>query len=318
MGAAETDSALWRRTLSTAAKFVVSAALIGVLAYSVDWVDVRRALLEAQHGALAVALVPIALTVPLAAWRWSCCAKASAIDCSPRFYLRATYSALFMGQALPAGVGVDAVRLAYFMRDRARLAHALQSLVLDRLIGLSAMIVVMAAGLPLIWARLPEPLQLLSLCLVAAITGGLVLVAWWPRLLPLASMPEGGRWRKIADLIYAVRGSILSRETALACAISVAIHCGSIYGVFWLAHALGQDVPYFELLAVVSMSMFLGVLPISLNGWGVREGAMVMGLSALAVPREAALVVSILFGFSTAIVTLPGAFVWFMQKRSHA
>lgn len=298
--------------LKTLAKIVVSVALIVVLGWTMDWTEVRRALLDADHAMLSLALLPIAITVPLAALRWRSCARAATVGGSVGFYMRATYSALFAGQVLPAGVGVDAIRLAYFMHRKARLAHALQSLLLDRMIGLGAMIAIMAAGLPLIWERLAPPLRYVALALLAGAFSGLAVLAVWPRLTRLF---EQGKLRKVSDLLMATRRSVLSREVFVAGVISVAIHCASIYGVFWIASSMGLELRYPELLAVVSISMFLGVLPMSLNGWGVREGAMVMGLSALSVQRETALIVSMLFGLANAVVTLPGAFAWFIRHR---
>lgn len=292
--------------------------LIAALCYALDWDEVKRALMRAQHGLLAAAIIPLAMAIPLAALRWLYCARASGIELPLPFYIRATYSGLFAGQFLPAGVGVDAVRLAYFMHGRARLAHALQSLVLDRLVGVVAMVFVMGAGLPAIWGRLPLALKGFGIFLVIATVLGLAGI-WAIIKIPLLIRYEGvGRRRKLIDLILAVRGSMLSSNTAKAFIASVVIYCMSILGVYWIAASLSITVGYGELLAVVSMAMFLALLPVSLNGWGVREGAMVVGFAALAVPRESALIVSILFGFGTALATLPGAFIWYTKRHRAA
>jgi len=58
------------------------------------------------------------------------------------------------------------------------------------------------------------------------------------------------------------------------------------------------------------------VVPISIAGWGVREGIMVVGFGYLGVASEASLALSILYGLSILVVALPGGIIW-MFKRSH-
>lgn len=304
-----------RVVLREVAKLAVSAGLIGALAYWADWSEVRGALVSARPELLLAALIVLLPTVPLAAWRWMHCAKASGIGLPLAFYVKATYSATFAGQFLPAGIGIDAVRLAYFVHGRARLAHALQSLLLDRLIGVGTVVVVMMAGLPIIWTRLPAALQTTAMLLVLGMCCGFAVIYVMDRIPLLRNFSGDGKRRKLIDLVLAVRGSFISMHSAKALLLSTGIYCLNNLAVYLIAAALGIEVGYFPLLAVVSMAVFLSLLPISVNGWGVREGAMIVGLSVLAVPKASALVISLLLGFGSALVTLPGAFIWYMKRR---
>lgn len=305
----------WKAWLRQSVKVLISGGLFAILVHTVDWRAVKGVLVKADLQLLAVAMLALAVAVLLAAWRWSLCASASDIALPRGFYVRATYAATFIGQVLPAGVGVDAIRLAYFVHGRARLARALQALLLDRMIGVAAVIVVMGAGLPLTWNHLPLTLRLLSIVLMAGLVGGCSVLWLFARLPFIANFEGGGRRRKLIDLMRAVRSSILSKDALHAFLVSVVFYCVNIAGVRWFAAALGLEVPYLLLLAIVAMAIFLSMMPISLNGWGVREGAMVVGLSALSVSRESALAISLLYGAGSAIATLPGAFIWAMRRR---
>jgi len=55
-------------------------------------------------------------------------------------------------------------------------------------------------------------------------------------------------------------------------------------------------------------------IPISIGGWGVREGAMVTAFALVGVPGEGALVLSLLFGVIGLVVSLPGGIVWLMMR----
>jgi hypothetical protein len=57
------------------------------------------------------------------------------------------------------------------------------------------------------------------------------------------------------------------------------------------------------------------MLPISVGGWGVREGAMVVALHGLGIPAEEALLPSVLFGLCAVIATLPGAIFWVSTRK---
>ena len=59
-------------------------------------------------------------------------------------------------------------------------------------------------------------------------------------------------------------------------------------------------------------------LPVSLGGWGVREGAMVAGFALLGFDADAALLVSLLIGLSIAVLSLPGGLFWLLLRNETA
>jgi glycosyltransferase 2 family protein len=299
----------------TTAKIAVSCGLVGVLAWWADWRQMQVALAHARPGMLAAGLLVLAPVVPIAAWRWMRCARAAGVVLPYAFFARATYAASFGGQLLPAGVGMDALRTAYLLHRRVRLAVGLQSLLLDRVVGVVTLVAVMASGLPLIWADLPATLRLVALALIAGCICGLAAV-WALDAGPVRRVVgTTGKRGWLLALGLSVRGSLLARPIAGAALASVAIYALNTLGVVWIADALGATLAYPRVLATVSMAVFVSLLPISVNGWGVREGAMVLGLSALRVPAATALTVSVLFGFGNLLAAVPGAFVWYMGRR---
>lgn len=59
----------------------------------------------------------------------------------------------------------------------------------------------------------------------------------------------------------------------------------------------------------------LQALPISIAGWGVREGSFVAGFGLFGIPSKDALLLSILFGFILLLASAPGSVLWLLQKR---
>jgi glycosyltransferase 2 family protein len=84
--------------------------------------------------------------------------------------------------------------------------------------------------------------------------------------------------------------------------------------VMFLAWGLELPITFVEALIVVPTVLLLTTLPVSVAGWGVREGAMVAGFGFLGIPAEGALTVSVLFGVAQILVSLPGGVVWMLGR----
>jgi len=74
-----------------------------------------------------------------------------------------------------------------------------------------------------------------------------------------------------------------------------------------LARALGMSVTYWQVVGVQTVTYFLSVLPISVNGLGVREVAYTTLYVALGASLEQASSLALLTRLLTTIITLPGA-----------
>ena len=68
-------------------------------------------------------------------------------------------------------------------------------------------------------------------------------------------------------------------------------------------------------MVLVPPVLLVTTLPISIAGWGVREGAMVGAMALIGVPQEGALVLSLILGLLSLIACLPGGVVWMMSSE---
>jgi hypothetical protein len=310
-------AARWRRLLlGWPLKAALSLALVALLVATVDWSRIAASLAGTNAWFLAAALAALAFTAPLAAERWRAAGRASSIHLPLGFFLRATYAAVFAGQFLPAGVGVDAARLGFLWHQKVPLRHAVQSLALDRLAGVSAILFLMFAGMPFTVRLLPEaavlPVVGTAVLLVAGCAGVLLVDR-----LPFPPRLRAGRLGHFLTLVADTRAALATRQAAVAFACGVGIHALCVLAVLLLARAFGHALDFRDLLTVVSFAIFAALLPISFNGWGVREGAMVLGLSLLAVEKDTALLISFLFGVGAALVVLPGSLSWHRLRPRH-
>jgi hypothetical protein len=98
--------------------------------------------------------------------------------------------------------------------------------------------------------------------------------------------------------------------------MSMGAHVGVAVMVFLLADALGVRVSLMNCIFLVPLVMLTTLIPISIAGWGVREGAMVVAFGLIQVPRSDALAVSVLFGAMLLATSLPGG-VLFWWRTGH-
>ena len=76
------------------------------------------------------------------------------------------------------------------------------------------------------------------------------------------------------------------------------------------------DVRLLDCILLVPPVILVTVVPISIAGWGVREGAMVVAFGFIDVPASAAFAVSVLFGLTLAAASLPGSLIWWLSGYS--
>lgn len=94
------------------------------------------------------------------------------------------------------------------------------------------------------------------------------------------------------------------RQAILLVGVSAAIVVTGFAGMAALAKGLGLAIDPLFFLSVMPAIAFISALPISVGGWGVREGAMVVGLSIFAVPPESAMALSVSYGLGGLLVAL--------------
>lgn len=124
--------------------------------------------------------------------------------------------------------------------------------------------------------------------------------------------PGWRRWRPLAELATlaaTARAVLLTARTGLrVIGVSVCVHTSSACVMFFFATDMGLPLFLLDCLVVIPPLVLISALPISIAGWGVREGVMVAALSLLGVRTEQALVLSLLLGFVALFNGLLGAF----------
>lgn len=299
------------------AKIVVSAALLAWIFGFIDRDALVSRLASAHWEWLAAGFVAKTITIPLAAWRWRMAAAMVGARISHADALRATMAGIFLGQALPGAVGADLVRGWMTARLGFRVSVIILALVMDRMAALLGVVILMLAGLPHLSGLAPPGVQPLVLAAAAAMILGTVVLFFADRL-PLPGWLRHRAVESLCDLAAGMRRRLTVSDGCGTLAYSIGVHFCTIAATALFARALGITVSLLDCLAVVPFSIVAASLPISLAGWGVREGAMVTGFALLGLSAADGVALSLLIGASVLIMALPGAWVWLAWRPNAA
>jgi uncharacterized membrane protein YbhN (UPF0104 family) len=194
---------------------------------------------------------------------------------------------------------------------------------LERASGLLALVLMVAAGVIWLGGLIDLPaLRLLLLAALPALFGGLALLclldrlpASWAAL--LARLPFGAAsWDLVRSMAADARAVFLGQPLSLQLlALSAAAQLGSVLAVWALATGLGLALPFGAALAVVPAIILITFIPLSLGGWGLREGASVVMFGFIGLGAESALAVSVLLGIALLVSSLPGCWLWLKEGR---
>lgn len=260
-----------------------------------------RLLAGAQASWIIAALAALTLQTLLSALRWQLTASRLGISLERGAAVREYYLSQIVNQTLPGGVLGDAGR-AYRARSDAGLATSGLAVVFERLAGQIALMLVFAIGL-LVAPWVPGGVDVPAWALVLLFTIPLccALVARSAkRILPPAvqRMPKAFAHAVCAREVRLVQGA-LSIGTAV-CNVAAFAFC---------AIAVGLPLSVAAALVLVPIVLLSMLVPLTVSGWGLREGAAAALLPLAGGTVAGAMATSVAFGLAVFTAALPGLLV---------
>jgi len=297
-------------------KVVISLGLITFLINQVDFNGIVNILKNVDITMIIYAIILLAIQVFIATTRWQLVLKCQKIVLSYKNTLQILWSGLFFNQAMPSSVGGDVIRGYYLKKKNITLGRATLGVLMDRVFGMVGLTLLVVASLPLLFELINDSIVRSGVLIIALCISLALLIIFFTDKLP-GNFSHLRVIRGFYSLSQEGRHCISKNYNGLIIIIiSILIHLISVVAVMTMAIGLDINVEWGGFLLMVPLVGLIMVIPISIAGWGVREGVMVVGFGYLGVAPEAALALSILYGLLMLVVALPGGVVWAL-KRNH-
>jgi glycosyltransferase 2 family protein len=291
--------------------------------WSALWLLVRRA--HVGWMILGAVLTPTLMAGMTVRWRIFLAQQDIRASFGKIFSL--TWAGQFFNSVLPGSTGGDVVKIYQLCRMAPdRKAAAAATVVADRLSALIALALMAAAALIID----PLPLELLArwnvrlptVLLVAAAVTVLGAGLAWSLLHRLRATRLVGR---ITRTLTAVKANVgLNAASAAAFALALLLHCVNFLTLYCFSRALDVTITYWQVLLMMPVLFFLMMLPITINGHGLRELLLIgyftqLGVTAAGHPeaavQEIAVGVSLLGVTNEILWSVPGGLVYFFTFR---
>lgn len=307
-----------RRTLRTP---WVQRGLIslGLLVAIVLWVEPGAVIAEVQRfsfGWMALALIVSVVQVMLSAWRWKFTAGLVGVPLRFGYALREYYLALLVNQLLPGGVLGDAGRAHRHAGQAASKGSAWRAVVIERASGQVAVVLLTLLALlssPL-WHAALGTRRLLSIVIgVALLVAAAVAIAVWLRRTSRIALPA---WSAVFG--QEIRRSLLKRQVwpwQLLSSLTIVFSYGVV--MVCAARAIGVELAAVDILALAPVLLLAMLVPLSIAGWGLREGTAAGVWVFVGLPSAQGVAVSLAYGVLVLLSSLPGIWVA-LAKRAKA
>jgi glycosyltransferase 2 family protein len=319
---AVTDSAATsrRQSLGRWLRVIVSAVLLAVLVTKIHPEDL---LPERRHFStlafLIAGLVITGLGIVLSAWRWQRVLEVFDVRVPLRTLTKHYFAGQFVGNVLPSTIGGDVVRVSRGATTTGSGTVAFASVVLERLSGFIALPLLVFVGFLLRPSLLDNNHAWIALAIAF---GTLVLLAL---ILVVAGHPKiAGRfaerenWMRFIGAVHVGIDRLRHqpRDAFGVLGAAVVYQLSVVASLYCAVQALDISVPTAAVIAFIPAVAMGQTVPLSVSGFGVREGLLVLLLHPLGVSTSSAVALGLFWYGMLLIVSLLGAPAFAMGQRA--
>ena len=297
-------------------KLAVTIGVFGWLLAKIDLNTFMNTVRSVSPMALSMAAILTGLQALCAAVRWHFILRYLGAPNAFARTLQMYWIGLFATTLLPGGVAGDGLRMWVLARAGTKVSTSINSVLFDRLAALAGLVLLVAGSLPFIDDRVAAPPLrygvpiLLLIGLAVAFTIGLCI-----------RIPSRWQHFRVARAVIALvvdLGIVCRPPLRLVgpLTLSILAIAGGALAIFLLLRSLGGEVRLLDCMVLAPLIILVTTLPISLGGWGLREGTMVGLFGLIGVAPAISLSVSILIGLLSTAISIPGLFVWLRWRRA--
>ena len=253
-------------------------------------------------------------------YRWDALLKAKEIYIPFFTIIKIYFLSSFWGTFLPSSVAPDAIKVYVARKYNSNVSDVLSSVVVDRITGLfSLSSLAFLSVLAIFWLRRAQA-SLSILLVVLVILFFTLLLVFFDRL-PLKKLLSYFRYTRenvLWNFLVKFYNSCKDYKTSKTVLFKVLLvsfinHTLAILTIYVISLSIGLQISILYLFVFVPLVNFLILIPISLGGIGIQEGAFVYFLLQTGMSTQEALTVALIFRVLTIIASLPGGVIYIVE-----
>jgi uncharacterized protein (TIRG00374 family) len=281
----------------TAIKAIVSALLIYWILRGTDFSKIFAAIGSASIPLLILSFSLHFVGFFVSALRWKILLKAQSVDSKMKYLITSYIVAMFVNHLLPSTFGGDTVRAYDSYRVGKSKSGAVAVIFVDRFLGLSALMLYALVAVFFATQITSKVPYLYLWVLMGAV--GMAFIIWIifmpPRRLPefvaKLKIPFSSKIQKILEKIINAFWVFKGQKSVLmkAFGLSLILQANVVTYYFLISSALDFHIAYYNFFLIVPLAIFIMMMPISINGIGLRENAFFFFLGAFAIAKPEAI-----------------------------
>ncbi len=215
-------------------------------------------------------------------------------------------------------VGGDAMRVWHMVKSGIPLPDAAKAVVLDRALGFLGMMMLVVASAPALSAVIKDPSMWTGFLLLAGSgTAAGVVFLLLGGLRPLPGRSRLLRWlSEFATLSRYMR--VHAGDSVKAVLLGLAVTAINVIAIWAIGLGYNSGLGLAVAFSAAPIVFLISMIPISVAGWGLREGAFVVALGLFDISPATALSLSITFGIAVLLAYAPAPVLWFLARRRSA
>lgn len=309
-----------RKSALLVVKAVVTGALCWWIVEHVQWGAFWSTLVSAKLWVLALVLVMRLVGLTMSSFKWQQILSVHGLRYGLDWLLRWYFVALFLNHFLPTSIGGDTYRIYKTLNNRRGKSWAVLTVFIERVSGLAALALLgwIAALISYYKYGYPVAKAVFLVGLGSLVVGVISLLAISRlRLVQRLSTSHKASLKPVKLLLELGRDFARQpRKAAVVGAISLVFHANKILVVWLLLYALGASATVLQVAVAVVVVDVVGLLPISLGGFGVVEGSFMYVMGQFGVNNETALAAMLLMRTLLIPLSLVGALFYFLGDRA--
>jgi uncharacterized protein (TIRG00374 family) len=312
-----------RKSALLLAKLAVSVVLLVYLVSTSDAAALLRRVREGDPLLLALAAALYVVLIGISIWRWQLLLRAQGYP-APLGQLSASYLvATFFNNFLPSNIGGDLIRVRDGKQLTGSITTSLAVVAIDRIVGFGALYFLAAVayvfGGPMMRSLPGAHFVVIGLGVLFGVMTYVFfrpgIARRWMALCGLNRVPWAQeRFETVQAAVHVYRQEV--GTVWLAFFGSVALQALVVFYFFCVGRALDIPLALGAAFLMVPLCGLIQSVPISFNGWGIRESVFILYFAHVGLSRENALAFSLVGAGLVVLLSLSGAVVWTSRGRS--